>query len=31
MQLFLAGFIAELLNRNAVDRNHYLIEDKVGW
>lgn len=31
MQLFLAGFIAELLNRNADDRNHYLIEDKVGW
>lgn len=31
MQLFLAGFIAELINRNAADRNHYLIADKQGW
>jgi glycosyltransferase involved in cell wall biosynthesis len=30
-QLFLAGFIAELVNRNAADRNTYLIEDKQGW
>jgi hypothetical protein len=31
MQLFLAGFIAELVNRNASERNTYLIEDKIGW
>lgn len=31
VQLFLAGFIAELVNRNASDRNHYLIADKIGW
>lgn len=31
MQLFLAGFIAELINRNAADRNNYLIADKQGW
>lgn len=30
MQLFLAGFIAELIVRNASDRNNYLIEKKVG-
>jgi len=30
MQLFLAGFIAELIARNAADRNNYLIEDKIG-
>ena len=30
MQLFLAGFISELVARNAPGRNHYLIEDKVG-
>jgi hypothetical protein len=30
MQLFLAGFIAELIARNATDRNNYLIEKKVG-
>jgi glycosyltransferase involved in cell wall biosynthesis len=30
MQLFLAGFIAELIARNASDRNNYLIEKKVG-
>jgi len=30
MQLFLAGFIAELIVRNASDRNNYLIEDKIG-
>lgn len=29
-QLFLAGFIAELLARNSPDRNTYLIEKKVG-
>ena len=31
VQLFLAGFIAELVNRSAVDRNNYLIEDKLGF
>lgn len=30
MQLFLAGFIGELISRNANDRNHYLIEKKLG-
>jgi glycosyltransferase involved in cell wall biosynthesis len=30
MQLFLAGFVAELVSRNAPERNSYLIEDKVG-
>jgi glycosyltransferase involved in cell wall biosynthesis len=31
VQLFLAGFIAELINRNAADRNSYLIAEKIGW
>jgi glycosyltransferase involved in cell wall biosynthesis len=31
VQLFLVGFIAELVNRSAVDRNTYLIEDKLGF
>lgn len=30
MQLFLAGFIAELVTRNAADRNTYLIDEKLG-
>jgi glycosyltransferase involved in cell wall biosynthesis len=30
MQLFLAGFIAELVARNSSERNVYLIEDKLG-
>ena len=30
-QLFLAGFIAEIMNRSAADRNTYLIEEKQGW
>jgi glycosyltransferase involved in cell wall biosynthesis len=29
-QLFLAGFISELISRNATGRNTYLIEDKIG-
>ena len=29
-QLFLAGFIAELISRNAPNKNSYLIEKKVG-
>ena len=31
VQLFLAGFIAELVNRNAPDRNTYLVEEKIGF
>ena len=30
MQLFLAGFISELIARNAPGRNTYLVEDKIG-
>ena len=30
MQLFLTGFVAELLSRNAPGRNSYLIEQKLG-
>lgn len=30
MQLFLAGFIGELVSRNATGRNSYLIETKAG-
>jgi glycosyltransferase involved in cell wall biosynthesis len=30
MQLFLAGFIGELVSRNASGRNSYLIEEKTG-
>lgn len=30
MQLFLAGFIGELVSRNAAGRNSYLIETKAG-
>jgi len=30
MQLFLAGFLAELISRNSSERNVYLIEEKVG-
>lgn len=29
-QLFLAGFLGELISRNAIDRNFYLIEEKIG-
>lgn len=29
-QLFLAGFVGELISRNAADRNNYLIEQKAG-
>lgn len=31
MQLFLTGFIAELVVRNAADRNNYLIEQRTGF
>ncbi len=30
MQLFLTGFVAELIARNASDRNVYLVEKKAG-
>lgn len=30
LQLFLVGFIAELISRNAAERNVYLIEEKAG-
>ncbi len=30
VQLFLAGFIGELIARNSADKNFYLIEKKVG-
>ena len=29
-QLFLTGFLAELIVRSASDRNHYLIEQRIG-
>jgi glycosyltransferase involved in cell wall biosynthesis len=31
MQLFLAGFIGELISRNAPGRNSYLVEQKTGF
>ena len=30
MQLFLIGFVAELISRNSNSRNEYLIADKIG-
>lgn len=30
VQLFLAGFIGELISRNSHERNNYLIEEKLG-
>jgi len=30
MQLFLAGFLGELISRNAPGRNSYLVEKKIG-
>ncbi len=30
-QLFLAGFLAELVSRNSQDRNSYQIENLIGW
>jgi hypothetical protein len=29
VQLFLAGFLGELINRNSSDRNKYLIDKKL--
>jgi glycosyltransferase involved in cell wall biosynthesis len=31
MQLFLAGFVAELIARNSSERNFYLVEKKLGF
>jgi glycosyltransferase involved in cell wall biosynthesis len=31
VQLFLAGFLAELISRNSPERNVYGIEEKIGW
>lgn len=30
-QFFLTGFVAELVSRSAADRNHYLVETRLGW
>lgn len=30
-QSFLAGFVADLVSRSSADRNHYLIEERIGW
>jgi hypothetical protein len=30
IQLFLTGFIAELVSRSSSERNNYLIEEKLG-
>jgi hypothetical protein len=30
VQLFLAGFLGELISRNSAERNSYLIEEKTG-
>jgi hypothetical protein len=29
-QFFLAGFVAELVSRNASDRNFYLVDERIG-
>jgi len=29
-QLFVAGFLGEMISRTGADRNHYLIEEKLG-
>jgi hypothetical protein len=29
-QLFLAGFLGELISRNGPERNHYYIEQKIN-
>jgi hypothetical protein len=28
-QLFLAGFLGELISRNGSERNHYFVEDRI--
>jgi glycosyltransferase involved in cell wall biosynthesis len=30
VQLFVAGFLGELISRSSADRNHYLIEKEIG-
>ncbi len=30
VQLFLAGFLGELISRNGADRNRYLVDDRLG-
>lgn len=30
-QLFLAGFVAELVSRNSAERNHYRVADRIGF
>lgn len=30
VQLFLAGFLAEMISRNAPDRNNYIIQGRIG-
>jgi glycosyltransferase involved in cell wall biosynthesis len=30
-QFFLTGFVSELVSRSAADRNHYLVEQRLGW
>mgnify|MGYP001496467769 CR=1 FL=1 len=30
VQLFLAGFLSELISRNSVNRNSYLVEERIG-
>ena len=30
VQLFMAGFLGELVSRSSADRNHYLIEKEIG-
>ncbi len=29
LQLFLTGFVTELISRNATDRNHYQIDERI--
>ena len=29
-QMFLTGFIAEMISRNSLDRNNYVIEKKIS-
>jgi hypothetical protein len=29
VQLFLAGFLGEMINRRATERNHYLIDKRI--
>jgi len=30
-QLFLSGFVAELVSRNSAERNHYRVADRIGF